>query len=383
MKKSLRFLLPFALLSSVLLSSCGGEKIEKVDVPYGRLYDTSLSGSTKSFDIITHSKLASMVEESDSFVLLVYNKYSTCTCWQIFKQTITAYMKNTNAQIFTINYSELKNIVSEGQPYGLAYDETGTTETIAIFENGSLKTQRSRSGLEDPWANDLAVFTEWMEGRVSFTKSLYVNKAQLDALYAGKKAFTIMFSRESCGDCSYVNNHFLKDYNSKNNVEDFYIIDCDSTDIRPLKENGELDSEAWASFKDEYGLSVTNNPTFGYDQGFVPTFFHINPISGSTKSEMIDDGDVYFNDTVELVSSDLKITSSFFTEERLANLQFLTDAPSDLKTVLQGMAIPKENATTYDFEGNKYYFWNHSSAATYHDALLSIFLDTYIKTTAK
>lgn len=379
-----------ACLALPILTSCG-EKITEVALPFGQLYDSSSSVSdTDHFRALAaHSDLKSKVEAEDSFVLIVLPKDLGCTCWSNFCATINRYQAKKNLLIYSIGADQFDD--SSVSKFSLDVD--AHLADVAIFENGTLKYQQKADGTSDSFAKDLTVFSDWMNARLSFSDMLYVNKTQMDALYAGTTPFTLGFVRTTCGDCSYVESNFLKEYN-KTSHSVSYLIDCDVNGIRYFngsapssKDTATADEKAastqWKTFKDDYGLSNEYDTDFGYDGGFVPTWFHLNP-SANTETKpwgAIDDADVYFNDTVIPDSGSYKVSSSFFDGKR--NLLFLGDADALQKggcttTTLTGLALDSSQIDVYHLESGDYYVWNHEAAAKYHDPLLKSFLEKYI-----
>src|SRR5574344_1771829 len=114
-----------------------------------------------------------------------------------------------------------------------------------------------------------------MKARVSVSNMLYLDVLQLEKLVADPATISgfdhavIGFVRDRCPDCSYLSDHFLKDYNLTAHAES-YIIDCD---VPGLHDNADgTTNSKWGDFKDTYGLSKAKDADFGFDTGFVPTF---------------------------------------------------------------------------------------------------------------
>ncbi|MBO4737614.1 MAG: hypothetical protein J5627_04195 [Bacilli bacterium] len=359
MKKGLFLTIPLSLLAA--LSACQNtDSPAKVNLTFGKLYDSSkLEHIDDHLVTLTHSGLTSLVNSKKEFVLLVYDKDNTCTCWADFEKTILSFVKMKNALMYAISPSEFDG---GHETFGLTISKS--EETIAIFEDGKIKEQKVTKGSEDEFMTP-AVFSSWMSERVHFSNMLYVSKTQLEGLFAGDIQFTVGFLRASCSDCSYVESSVLSSFNSKdNNIS--YVIDCDAEGIR--NKNGEYDQEQWASFKYEYGLSEDANPDYGYGGGFVPSFYTYAPGDGD-KKDLIIDGDVYLNDVVSNESGKYVVTNSFFTEERAPLLNFLGNTMVD-HPVFKVFEIEDK-----DIENGR---WNKEAAAKYHDPLLNAFLTAYI-----
>jgi hypothetical protein len=213
---------------------------------------------------------------------------------------------------------------------------------------------------------------------------LYVSKAQLENLYAQNDTpFVIGFLRESCGDCSYVDNHFLKTYNASAHATS-YVIDCDAEGIRLY--NGAAPSSAsdasadqklayaqWQLFKDDYGLSKLLDPDFGFDTGYVPTWLYCLP-KLEHHYDAPHDGDVWVNDSLTANGDGTyRVSNTYFDGKR--SLPFLESVPAGVVTNLYEVStIPADDVEVYDGEG----YWKHEAAEQYHNPLLQAFLSYYL-----
>ena len=110
-------------------------------------------------------------------------------------------------------------------------------------------------------------------------------------------------------------------------------------------------------------LSEASEPTYGFGRGFVPTIQYYE--NGQVK-----DAAVTFNDSLIKNGGNYKVDSTYYTEERLANLNFLKDSNVETK-VLKGLDVPNEDTDS------KYHFWSHEAAFKYHSPILEQFLKTY------
>ena len=361
MKK--RFLFCAVLTSLSLLSGCQKEETELINITFGKLYDSSLAETIENHLVtVTHSELTSLVSEKKEFILLVYDKNNTCTCWEEFEKTILSFVKRKNALIYAIAPAEFDG---GHETFGLNISKN--EETIAIFEDGEVKHQKTTSGDKDEFMKE-EKFASWLNEKVHFSKMLYVNLTQFFALFSKGEQFTLGYLRSSCPDCSYVEDAVLSSFNAKdNNVS--YVIDCDVNGIR--FKNGEYDEEQWNTFKESFGLSSSGSEDFGYGQGYVPSFYTYTGYRASTFSETIADAVVYLNDKIEknAETGEYFVADSFFTEERETILGFLGNTKVET-TVLKGMKIPAE-----DIENGN---WKKSAAAKYHNPLLEAYLTAYV-----
>lgn len=358
-----------AFASAASLVSCGGGN-GQVALTFGRLYDASLDGASAKVENhlwnINHDELASLVDREGNFALLIYDSTNTCVCWSIFGETIRRYLSASDVLMYGIQSDEFNG---GHETYGL--NVVSDEETIAIFADGAVRFQKTTSGSSDEWTG-YDSFSSWMRERVHRSDMLYVSASQLEGLFKGADSFVVGFLRNSCPDCSYLSDHFLKTYNALDrNVS--YVIECDAVGIR-YDEDGNYDKTLWQSFKDRYGLSEQGNAIFGYGPGYVPAFYEYGP--GDEAASAIMDGDVYVNDFLtEKENGDYYVSQTFFTEERVAALPFLTDDSSVATKVLLGLEVPSSDV--------EHGAWKHEAAAEYHDPLIRAFLDYYLDPNAK
>jgi hypothetical protein len=341
-----------------------------VNLTFGKLYDTSVDASETKVDDhlwnLSVADLNTLISRGNNFALLVYDTDETCTCWTDFQVTIKQYLSQYNFLLFGIqqNLLEAAQTPSSGASavnYNLSL-ATGY-ETLAIYENGAVKYQKTSAGTTDNWTK-YDGFSTWLNDRIHRSNMLYVSEAQFDHLFLGISTFVVGFLRFSCPDCAYLDDNFLKAYNA-NGRNTSYVIDVEKEGIwnATTKANG-----SWQAWKDKYGMSTANNPAFGFDTGVVPT---------STKdyAAAILDGDVYVNDslTKDATDANYHVSDTYFTEARLPNLAFLTDNTSVKTKVLSNLAVPVADADVYGTDAG----WTHAAAAKYHDPLLTAFLDFY------
>lgn len=390
MKKQHSVILGLACLalSLPLLNSCN-TTIEEVAIQYGALWDNAetapnghfyhetASGTTSYYT--TYSRLTGLVTKKESFIVVVLGS-SSCACWTNFRDNVFyPYMKANNLLVYLIKHEEFDQTGTDR--YGMKV--SASNETIAIFKDGVLSDQHDDAE-GTAFSSSLSAFSSWMNERIKNPRMLYVSNAQLDNLYKGKitgvqdavEEFTIYFSRSSCGDCSYMSSHFLKDYlSTATNLETSYIIDCDVEGIRAL--NGETNQTQWNAWKLAYGLAYAEDNPEGFGTGYVPTLFHIKTNAEGKKvgDDVIDGADVYFNDDfVQNTDLSYSLQTTYFSEARLERPELAYLKSSAVQTkVLDGANIGK-----YEGEKSGLYSWYQVQAAEYHNPILKAFLDEFV-----
>lgn len=388
MKKSLALLPIFLFLP---LSSCGNiDSVTPVSLDKG-----TLIGMDAKFDGYSHTtridytELEALVNNKKNFLLLAHSSSRIgCTCFSEWHNDIFApYVKKHNLLVYLIEMSEL---TGEGRSnYGLKLN--AEYATLGIFKDGKVAYQHGTSDERDPWVTTSSEFAAWMNYRISYPSLLLIDKDQLDSYYEGGNPFSIYFSRGSCGDCSYFENNYLKEYLSANKTEYLYCLDCDCDGIRfVIGEDGvtyspknveganeyELEAYAqWNKFKEDYGLSYSLDNPAGWDSGYVPTVYHINPdASGSGRKigDVIDGAMVIYNDSFD----NGVISSTYFTKERLAieALSYLKESKEikEEDKVLLGKPVGEKGDRSTGL-------WRHEESAKYHNPIAKAFFDAFIK----
>ena len=325
----------------------------KIDLAYGDLHASLIPTSFPLLQERFYSK--------DAFMLAV--PYSEdCSCWiNEVKPVIEQFVIEKHVPVYFISNEIL---VENSNQLGLVVVKDNVT--FAIFDNGEIANQitsRDYSLLKS-----YSSFEKYLDSLVTLPRIFYVSLDDINNLYQKDEKNIIYFSRGTCGDCTYLNSHGLLNWSKKNPnyKKPIYIFDCDQ--VR-YNEDGLFDEVRWQAFKDDYGLSIINNPIYGYNSGYVPMFVYLK---GSNLGVSYLSGCVAFNDTVEAINEEYVVIDSYYTQERLNNLSYID---SSVKTkVLKGMKLTRDDVTIYDGFGD-YVLWNHESAEQYHNVFLEKFLN--------
>lgn len=348
----------FLSLASVLIGLCSCnpslEKIEKVVLDKGTIeFDSAaLSANQKShMKEIDLPTLNDMVEEKRNFLLLVGNQFD-CSCWTAFhNEVLVPYLLENHLLLSWVPYQGNQEALQK-----LGLQLSSAHETLAIFKNGEVAYQHTTADSTSAWVKDKKTFASWMDERIEAPRLLSLSLEQLNEKYSGKEDFSILFSRSTCGDCSFLERVDLKEYFQKNlkpaKIPENYLyaLDCDQVGIRYVKdENGNLYSPSssspdyaemaqsqWNTFKKEYGLSFSEDNPAGWGEGYVPAIYHIHPDSGKKTGDVIDFSGVFYNETIE----NGIVSETYFTQDRLslASLDYLSSSSLESK-VLAGAQI--------------------------------------------
>lgn len=355
-KKLSLFALPLLVLASAGLSSCDGNSgsDEKVNIVFG---DKTLT-TVRS---IAYLDLKEKVDSKESFLLAV-TYTEGCGCWiQETKPTLERYINEKHVTIYHVTRDEL---VGGGDAFGITI-KTGAV-SFAVFSEGKVRNCINTND-ENTLAN-YDSFVSYMSSLVNLPRCYYVSLEMVDALRASSSKDIIYYSRISCGDCNYLNPRYLTEFmkNHPNYSKDINVLDMDALGLRYDRNDEDL-KKSWTDFTKKYQMSLEGEATYGYDRGFVPTFQLV-------ANNRVVSQSVYFNDSVKYENNKYIVSDSFYTSERLANLEYLKDF--DGQKVLKGLELKTDDVDIYkDRDGNIVgYGWKQASAAKYHDPLLEQFL---------
>lgn len=371
-------LLPFL----VPLSACDSEGEKNISyLNFGMLYDTSLD-SENSSKFVDHSislnygDLVSKINNKESFLLLVYDKGNTCTCWYRYEATLLRAMKAKNLLIYGIDPKEFEG---GKETYGIKY--SSSEENLVIFQEGNILAQKSTNGTDDPFV-EYENFTNWLDQRIKRSDMLQINKKQLDSLFeeSGTSSFLVYFGRESCGDCSYIDKNFLYTYNKEERNTSYYL-DCDAVGIRFENESDKKEGKVgsiWQDFKDNYGLSEKYNDELGYGLGYVPSFILYNKgKKEDRKANLVRDMVVTFNDEVKEENGKYLLSDSFYSETHIQNSEALSSLKEKgMDLLLKGKEIDSSEIESYP---GGYLAWKKEAALQKEKPILEGFLDFYLK----
>ncbi len=327
MKKN-AFLLPILLLPA--LFACGNEnESSPVKLDMGTTVGLNEAVTLRShLTFVKKSKVNQLVADKGNFILLVHGAADTCTCYSDFhEKVLVPYVKHHKALIYAIDLEEFE---SDGQYLGIT--RVVGSDTLAIFENGLAKFQRTTENLADKWVSEYATFNDWMRERAVDAKIFYIDEATLDSYYGKNDSFTIYFGLENCPDCRYLNRTGLRTYLQSHAVTEanfFYL------DMAPFWGDQDLKAEKMA----KYGLSYSEDNPIGFEKGFVPTVFYVNPDGIHLKGDVVEAAGVFYN---ERLTDDI-IGHTYFTAARLEDgkktyMSYLANSSLEHK-VIDGLQV--------------------------------------------
>lgn len=342
MKKMIKILLPFLVVSSALISGCKKKETQdtRILLSFGDIHS---EGTTD----ISIQKLNELVNAKESFLLVVST--NTCGCWNEFSPNLNKYLTTNKAICYRVDFNQIKNVASA---YELNLLSSSTT-TFAIFEDGKVKTTLN-SSKDSNVMYDENKFSKYMSETVKLPGCYFITKDDYSKIKASGKNAVIYFERTECGDCTAMNPTILRSYVEKHpNANKIYVLDC-----QPYwKQSSDPDYQSYLETKDELGLSTVNNPFYGFGSGVFPYFTYIE--NGSYAS-----GAVIYNDTITKEDNKFIVSNSYYTTEMATKLEY-TD------TILVGKELTSDdvNESAYGV------MWKHESANKVYENILTSFLD--------
>lgn len=342
MKKSRLILLPILAMSIAGLFSCDNNNNEQ-----DQNWKANLSLGDYTLDMIhfsdfnyaykydlTYQELKEKIGK-ESFAVAVGQ--SGCFCWNDLAAVINNYVNNTHIVVYRI---KTENLLYKDD-FGLKV--VSGSSSFGIFKlDGSVKAVNH----EDKETSKQDKFNAFMNKYTSLPRMYYISENDIsNKVIKDNVNATIYFGRSGCPDCSDVNKLILFPYFENHSGKTLYCYDLDEY----------YGTDNYIAKKGEFKLTAASNPTYGYGDGFVPTFFYYN-------NKEIKSGAVAFNDKVE---SNI-ITRSYYTSERAASLEYLNNFTGT--KIIQGMNVPSSDLTAY---GN----WENDKAVNYYKPLITAFLD--------
>lgn len=346
------------LLTSGVLISCGDDSLP-IKVTYKSAVDKVHS--------ITYDQLEYKINDQDineSFVLIVEDR--TCGCTATFLQYLeSSYIPETHALFYGIDVSELNK---HSEKFGI---NVNLTQPSACFFNKRVMAKQIDRGHHEQTFHPIddgsgkLICNDFVKMMDSYTiqqdKLFLYDKYNnvIDDLKRKNRAIFYAF-RSSCSDCKKASTSILFPYlNSITDINNkIYLLDLDR-----YRNNTD-----YQTIKDKLLLTSSSNPDYGYNDGVVPTFQY-------WENGQIKDASVFFNDVIAKKDGSFIVEDSFYSEERQNKLSYLNNVSTK---VLKGMTLPANEVSSFEDEGQTYYFWNADDAIKYHGPLLNAFLTKYV-----
>ena len=319
----------------------------KVLLSFGDIH----ASETKEIDV---AKLAEITNAKENFLFVVST--TTCSCWNEFKPVLNTYLSSNELLCYRMDFNDFKNSATT---FGLANTSSSTT-TLAIFENGKVKTYLNSAHDENIMYNSNK-FAKYMDEQTRLPGCYFINREDVETIKNSGKNAVIYFERSECGDCTALNPGILREYVKNNkNMKKIYVLDCQEY-WRDKSKVSEEEYQTYIDAKDNLGLSTKYNPIYGYGSGVFPYFSYIE--NGQYSS-----GCVIYNDSITNQDGKCVIAESYYTNERVKSLQY-TDK------VIQGTELSSNDVDEIEYKGKTYYSWKKESKDACYKEILDSFLN--------
>ena len=359
-KKSLLFLSTGMMLFSLV--GCG-KTPGGYSGPIHLLFGGYQTDSTKqTIDSISYKILNDRLTTSkESMVLVIYGD-TGCGCWVNFQPLVARANYEKQLAIKKINVGDFEGAGKTS--FGM--DLSVVMPSVALFENGTLVKQISYGSSADIFTHQ-EKFNKFLDDNVVYPKLGYeISEADLDNKISQNETFNLYVGRCGCGDCASINLGGLNAYASTLSEEvnePLYYFDMQ------LYRDRDTTDHLYQPTKTKYGLTVGNNPIFGYgtdeEGGVFPT---LQRRTGNIVTDMI----AVLNDKVNETEAPYTL-NSYFTTERVNAMQFLGEDKAQY--ILDGKEVPEEEVGV----AGTYRYVKQSYQETLHNPILKMFLETYVK----
>lgn len=334
------FLGAFFLAYLLPVVGCSGQT-SKVGLTFGNFI------SSEPYQI-SYSKILDKMEDKENMIVAsYYSSIGSCECQTTFYEVLKDFINTTNYNVYLFDCDSI-----EGERDEFNFINPGYSSPILyIINKGKIKqTFKYTQKANEKIFSNVEELTKKITKYFDRPHYYYVDKTYIDNNLSKQNKVGLCFVRESCPDCKYLIPNFMIPYaNNHKLMTDIWVFDLDPY----------YNTDAYQNLKDEYQLSESANPTFGYRQGVVPTTHYYE--NGKLIS-----ANVYFNDKVELDKESEKytITETYYTEERVKNLSYIND-----EFVLLNMTIKNEEIVS----GH----WLSSYSSILHNQIIEKFYEKY------
>ena len=347
-----KFLL--GLLAPMLLASvagCNNIAATGMKLTYGTYLTTEDEKLTDAKEI-DFADLSLRMEAGNQYAqenfLLVIAPTNRCSCWANFKPVLKKFISETNYLVYQMKVTDFSE-----EKYGLVFKEGYVS--LSIIKAGKI-IKSYLSGNTSIFESTEALKAE-MNKYVRAPELYYVDGEFLNDYRKTDEQFLVAYVRCNCSDCNYSTPKALWPYAYAHNFKTrMYVYD-----MQDLYDNAS--AEDYQEFKDVHYLSEKLSPEFGYGNGVVPTIQYYD-------RRVLTDATVFFNDKVEKIDGEYRVTKSFYSSQRLASIKY---AANIKEPVLEGLTIPASDVIESQWGAS----WIKEKAFEYHKPLFDAFMNMY------
>ncbi|MGI6377523.1 MAG: hypothetical protein ACOX0I_00400 [Bacilli bacterium] len=279
-------------------------------------YDITENGEKVVLDELGEKVAIKEGEAGDDFVLFIYLGHSDdeylspsdessvdCPgCQAFYQDVLQPYIEKHQVKIYSCYYQYAYQYTKES--YKKPHDNA---PKLIVFKQGKMVAQESRGNNAKVFASEEGL-DEYLKRYAFLPTMLKINDAQLDNLLASETNKIIYYGWALCGDCHYLEKHYLPVFLKKHpNQAYWYYFDTDFYRSKKMSE-----PEVWENFVQKTGINLKENG------GKVPTIAYYE--GGELKAAA-----VYFNDKLEkLESGAYKVVASYYSDAPFINQVYET-----------------------------------------------------------
>lgn len=233
-------------------------------------------------------ELGAKLENKDSFILYIYLGESTdeyldenedssieCpACLAFYRDILRPFISKYQVNIYSCSSTDAW--VHIGNTYVKPYN---TAPKLVVFKEGEIVAQESQGHNKKPFVSE-AGLKEFIAG-YSLLPLVKIDEEGLNRLLADTGPKIIYYGWSQCGDCAYLESHYLLEFIKKHlDGKTWYYFD-----VHEYRVNKTTDPDKWNGFVERVGINLKDNG------GKVPTFVYYN-------NGVFVDAAVYFNDNL-------------------------------------------------------------------------------------
>ncbi|MCR4879731.1 MAG: hypothetical protein K5906_02105 [Bacilli bacterium] len=347
MKRKLLTLLPFMTLP--FLNGCGSS-LGATSLTYGTYKDDE-AVQLSNAEFTTH------IENKENFLMAIYPKDSSCSCWSNFSRVINDVVTNKHLLIYKYYAQEVEDNALMKKMGG--FNNRLDAPTFYIIQNKQIAKYYNYSNSTSFFKDSVAFYNE-ISQHIKLPHIYYLDEEGLDEKILEDRS-VIYFARNKCSDCNYVTPNTLMPYFDalEGEKRNLYLFD--------LQSYRDENMEIYQTIKDKYLLSTVFNETYGFGEGVVPTFQVYEKGELKDMCVYVNDGELTYSESEGCYYA----TSGYYVESRLNHFHYLDNVEvKDLSKV----KIPASHTIAYE---NSHY-WDITYSSQYYDPILKGFLNTYL-----
>lgn len=269
----------FLAMFLLITLACCNKKVERIQLNGQMDISETIDLSHDELALKLASKEASGTESAgDDFLLYVYAN-GCISCSAFSTNVLKPFIAETSAVIYSIETTRVQDLFSTPMKYS-------SNPRLVIFKDGKVLAQTNMTSNATVF-NSKDGLSTYLQEYVIMPTLIEVNYLQLLPKLANEEKLIVYYGWKSCGDCSYLESHYLKEFLASNaeGPKWFYFEVSQFRQYKTESGNGENEN-IWNDFTKLTQIDINNN------RGKIPTIAYY-------ESGVLKDYVVYFNDKLE------------------------------------------------------------------------------------